>query len=288
MSTAYSGVVRAKHWYALAAEQTTSRHPLAAGVTVSLLQDSVESLAHAAAGAVKIDISAKAAFIDYWDKFPGPKKLPYRTEMSSLNNARVLYKHHGVLPAPAEAERLSVLAHRFLVETTQEFFGMDFDQMSEVDLVAIVDCRDSLRSAEVELKNEALDTALHRCRDALDALITELRRQLPWGRPQIFGPRVQIGRELFEWVKAELDEYSLAILLISVGIVPLEYQLASRWLPTPSANRANYWFNLPSPPSKINVAETIRAISRMAIRVQSAVDKLQPVRESLENPTAPT
>jgi hypothetical protein len=278
----YSGVIRAKHWYTLAIEQLASRHPLSAGVAVSLLQDSVESLAHAAAGEVKADIPARAAFVDYWDKFNGPMKLPYRTEMASLNNARVSYKHHGVLPAPAEAERFAVLAHRFLVETTQEFFAIDFDRTSETDLVANSECRDYLRSAEAKLEKEDLETALNRCRDAMDAVIADLKRQLPWGKPQIFGSRLILGQELFDWVKTELDEHSLAISLISVGILPLEYQLASRFLPTPSANRAKYYYNLPSPPTVTGVAETIRAIARMAIRVQSAIDTLQPVRQELE------
>ena len=283
MSVSYTGVVRAKHWYALAVEQLASRHPLAAGVAVSLLQDSVESLAHAAAGEVKADIPAKAGFVDYWDKFSGPKKLPYRTEMTSLNNARVSYKHHGVLPAAIEAERFATLAHRFLVETAQEFFGIDFDRTSEADLIANSQCRNFLRSAEAELANNSLEDALNRCRDAMDEVTSELTRRLPWGNPQIFGPRVEIGRELFDWVKKEFNEHALAISLISVGILPLEYQLASRLLPTPSANRARYYYNLPCPSSATSVAETIRAIARMAIRVQSAIDTLQPVRQELES-----
>jgi hypothetical protein len=276
-----SGVIRAKHWFFLASEQLSSRHPLAAGVAVSLLQDSVESLAHSAAGNVNASLPARASFVDYWDKLPGPKKLPYRTEMTALNNARVSYKHHGVLPATNEAERLAVLAHQFLVETTQLFFSVDFDRVTEVDLIANQKCRAFVVSAETELASGNINVALNRCLDAMDEVKNDLAERVPPVKRQPFPPRTILGDDSYKWLKTELDEYSLAISLISVGVLPYEYRLASMMLPTASFNRAKYWHQGPEP-SPSNVAETIRVITRIALRVQSAADNLDRISREIE------
>jgi hypothetical protein len=277
---AYSGVIRSKHWFSLATDQLASRHPFAAGVAVSLLQDSVESLAHAAAGQVNASLPAKGAFVDYWDKFPPSKTLPFRTEMTALNNARVQYKHHGGLPASDEAERYAVDAHRFLVETARLFFDIDFDRLSEADLIANEKCRDLVRSAETDLSKGDFHEALKRCRDAMDVVEADLAKRVPWGNRSAFAPRVESFEsvELYKWVAKELVEHSLAISLASVGVLPHEYRLATMLLPTPSFNRANYWFNHGShvpQPNVSNVSETIRIIIRIALRIQSVADNLK-------------
>lgn len=284
----HSGVIRAKHWFYLASEQLASRHPFAAGVAVSLLQDSVESLAHTAAAQVNASLPAKAAFVDYWDKFPGPKTLPFRTEMVALNAARVNYKHHGGLPANDEAERYAVDAHRFLVETSKLFFDIDFDRLSEADLIANEECRELVRAAEIDLAKGELVEALKRCRDAMDKVQSELAKRVPWGQRQAFNPRLSTseGVTLFNWVAKELNEQALAISLTSVGVLPREYKLASMMLPTPSYDRSNYTFlngTMPNPDPN-NVSETIRIIIRIALRVQSAGDSLQRIVQEFVKP----
>jgi hypothetical protein len=282
-----SGLIRAKHWFYLASEQLTSRHPFAAGVAVSLLQDSVESLAHSAAARVNVSLPAKAALADYWDKFPGPKKLPYRTEMMTLNAARVAYKHHGALPAAEEAERLSVDAHRFLVEVSKSFFDAEFDHVSEADLLTNEKCREFIRSAEDQLAKAELYEALKRCSDAMDEVQKELATRVPWSSRHSYPPRLESrdAAKLFEWVQQELNEQRFAISLTSIGVLPREYKLASMMLPQASFNRAKYTFvNIEANPS--NVSETIRIIIRIALRVQSAGDSLQRIGKEFVKPEA--
>jgi hypothetical protein len=112
------GVLRAKHWYSLALSQSSSRHPFAAGVVVAHLQDAVESLAYTVAAQLGANLRPNANFHDYWDEVAklGGKRLPYKSEMSELNHARVGFKHKGTLPAERDAERFVRAAHRGLSE----------------------------------------------------------------------------------------------------------------------------------------------------------------------------
>jgi hypothetical protein len=284
----HSGVIRAKHWFYLASEQLASRHPFAAGVAVSLLQDSVESLAHSAAGQIKATLPPKAAFADYWDKFPGPKTLPYRTEMMTLNVARVAYKHYGALPASEEADRMAVDAHRFLVETSKIFFDSDFDRTSEADLLANAKCREFIVSAEDHLAKAEPYEALKRCRDAMDELEKELATRVPWSSRHRASPLRLESRdaaEVFKWVQKELSEQAFAISLTSIGVLPQEFRLASMLLPTVSYSRTNYQFVNVNPNSS-SVSETIRIIIRIALRVQSAGDNLQRIVKEFTKPNA--
>jgi len=144
-----SRIMRTKFLYRAAVNELDSGHPFAAGMAISLLQDAVEAMAHDAAASVNAQLPARASFLDHWEavaKCPSGKQLPYKIEMRELNAARVAFKHQGVSPAVSEAEKQRLAAHRFLAETAQGFFGLDFDELSEADLIANVDIHSASRS----------------------------------------------------------------------------------------------------------------------------------------------
>ena len=173
-----SRIVRVKFLYRAAIDELSSGHPFAAGMAVSLLQDAVEAMAHEAAASVGAVTSAHTRFLEHWDAVAkaGDKTLPYRTEMGELNTARVGFKHQGVNPDIADAEKHAVAAHRFLVETAREFFGWsDFDSLSEADLISSAVVQASVKAAESALAAGDPTKALEICRDALDHAETSLK-----------------------------------------------------------------------------------------------------------------
>ena len=82
-------LIRSKYWFLLARNQLLEKHPFAAGVAISLLQDAAETMCHAVAIKIGAQTSPHMHFHQYWEKISAPIPLPLRTEMGDLNIARV-------------------------------------------------------------------------------------------------------------------------------------------------------------------------------------------------------
>lgn len=94
--------------------------------------------------------------------------------MQDLNHARVGFKHRGVIPAETEAERFLKLSHLFLTEATQTFFGLDFDAVSEAEMIASIALREAVQRAEATLHSGDLYESLTARRDAMTIVETML------------------------------------------------------------------------------------------------------------------
>lgn len=142
--------------------------PYSAGLAISLYQDAVESMAWSVAKAVDAKIPKKAAFEDYWQFVEAsPKKpenvtgLPLKAKMLDLNQARVAFKHYGMVPAHGEAERFSAYAAEFLEETASLFFHVSFRQISMADLVHCVSVRQAIKDAEKLLSENLIEESIN-------------------------------------------------------------------------------------------------------------------------------
>jgi len=74
-------------------------------------------------------------------------RLPYRQELRNLNQLRNLVQHHAVEPESATMDDWRVFSRRFLARVCQEYFGLDFDSLSSVDMVHHSVFRDMLRTS---------------------------------------------------------------------------------------------------------------------------------------------
>ncbi|MDQ7910798.1 hypothetical protein RB614_40535 [Phytohabitans sp. ZYX-F-186] len=112
-----------------------------------MLHDAVESLLVLAA-----DHYGKAApkFMDYWktlkDDVPGG--LTSMRGMDRLNRARNDLKHNGVAPSASTIELAVADTATFMVATTQAVFGVEYAEVSMVDVVGQSRVREALRDAE--------------------------------------------------------------------------------------------------------------------------------------------
>lgn len=277
--SAFDGALRAKHFYSLAVDNSASRHPLAAGVVVSHLQDAVEALAYTIAQHVSADIGGDPSFHKYWKAIGEPgKRLPYLGEMSELNHARVGFKHKGVPVSEQATEKYIRDAHRFLVEASEQFLGIDFDALSEADLIGDEEIRPLLTSATESLHRGEFDEVLKRCRDAVNLLDPQLLQLAP----RYHGtspPRVdeRTGR-LLEWADKRFASVERAVAMMTIGVQPTEYWLLSAMLPTKSIFGEKYEFLRSATAPPINAAtsaESLRIAIRLALLVEAGSDRLQ-------------
>lgn len=273
-------LIRSKYWFLLARNQLLERHPFSAGIVVSLLQDAAEIMCHAVAMKVGAQTKPHMSFPQYWEIVKNPASLPLRTEMGDLNTARVSYKHRGVLPDIAEAERFIMLTHQFLTETTRIFFdGVEFDLFSEADLIPNDKIRAFIKSAEQELNSGSLQLALERCFDAIEEINTILDNVVVVNDRRQFPPRPESreGAELLQWATRKMISHERALSLISIGVNPSEYWLVMTMLPQRNASGTKYFHVHPMTnpqPNRENVAEIIRIVIRTALKLHFASDSL--------------
>lgn len=143
------------------------------GVAVSLLHDAAEILARSAATEIGAGAKRDESFLNYWDstnqyaKSKGlPQQLKHKNAMDDLNEARRLFKHRGKTPDPIHMGGFLATTHSFLQDTTQDFFGIDFDSISSVTFVREIRVRGALEAAQAALATQDVQAALNHCADA--------------------------------------------------------------------------------------------------------------------------
>jgi hypothetical protein len=118
-------------------------------------------------------------FMKYWDILSpkvGSPGLTQRVAMRRLNQARVSFKHHGIMPSVIDFEGFRVTTTLFLEENTPAIFGRSFDSVSLVDVVACEPAREHLRAAEREVDENPNQAALS-CRKAFAEILREQRNR---------------------------------------------------------------------------------------------------------------
>jgi hypothetical protein len=88
-------------------------------------------------------------------------KLPYRQDLRNLNQLRNLVQHHAVEPSSATMDDWRVFTRRFLERTCQEYFGLEFDNLSPLEMIDDEVLKDLLRLSlsfigEGDFKNSLL------------------------------------------------------------------------------------------------------------------------------------
>jgi hypothetical protein len=74
-------------------------------------------------------------------------RLPYRQELRNLNQLRNLVQHHAVEPESATMDDWRVFSRRFLARVCREYFGLDFNSLSSVDMIHHNVFREMLRTS---------------------------------------------------------------------------------------------------------------------------------------------
>lgn len=102
--------------------------------------------------------------------------LPYRQEISTLNQYRNLVQHHGFEPESNSMDSWRVYTRDFLIQSCQNYFKRSFDDLSPVDLI-----EDWQLKALLRLSFSVLDEN----NMAKSAMLSKIAFE--WARKAIFG-----------------------------------------------------------------------------------------------------
>lgn len=281
-----SSIVRVKFLYRAALDQWESGHPYAAGMTISLLQDAVEAMAHDAAASVRANPRSGAGLFDYWEaisKVKNGKELPCKVEMGALNSARVGFKHHGTEHSPSEVEKHIAAAHRFLQQTAHDFFGLDFDGLSEADLINETGIRDALKAAEAALARDDVTTALERCRDALDVVEALQKETIPVAERNPMTPSIPREARAFadgilKWIARRFAALKVSVPMSVLGVNPAEVWFLYGTLSSKNHVGVYHW---PHTKSLVSTRTRDRAQTSIRIDINLAL-RLDRVRADLK------
>lgn len=106
-------------------------HPFDAD-SLLLFHDSVENFLHQAIGLLGVDLQKSSTFESYWKATLDQKNitLPGRGAMKRMNDARVGFKHHGLIPSSSTIEQVRADVKTFFTDAVPMVFNIDFAEIS--------------------------------------------------------------------------------------------------------------------------------------------------------------
>jgi len=135
------------------------------------------------------DIQKKdIGFMSYFDILPG---LTLKESMRTLNDKRVNLKHKGLLPAKSEIEKSRINVTDFFEQNTITQFGINFSEISLIDLVIYTEVRNYLKLAEECLMNNNTKDCLGNSAFAFNELLAQYEKSKTSeysNSPFYFGP----------------------------------------------------------------------------------------------------
>lgn len=111
-------------------------------------------------------------FMDYWELFPS---LTLKEPMRSLNKRRVSLKHHGQLPNEDGIEESRVFTREFFEQNTPKHFGIEFSEISLVDLLQFERTKGYLKKSEYFLNKEQFKESIEQSAFAFCELLEEYK-----------------------------------------------------------------------------------------------------------------
>lgn len=118
----------------------------------------------------------KGGFIEIWDAASGAavqkqrERLPLRSDMIAMNEARTGFKHHGNRVTVADGEKFRLSTERVLTFIATEYFATEFADLSLASYVQIQEERRLLESAIKKLHSGDKPGALGECSASLELM----------------------------------------------------------------------------------------------------------------------
>jgi hypothetical protein len=239
-----------KYLYSVGEEQARKSEPLC-WAAVLTFHDAVELFLQLVAEYVQLKERIKdIGFMEYWSLMdPCLKKLAkpeitQRIAMERLNKARVDFKHYGNPPSKtAITGDFEVNTKNFFEENTISIFGINFSDVSLLELVSCQDVKNDLRKAEELMNASKFGESLRNVAIAFVKLIDdyENRKRDKWGRsPFSFGENMtfmtsfhlKVGGDMGDFIdasKESIEALKEAVKIIGFGIDYKRYGMF-KWL----------------------------------------------------------
>ena len=138
-----------KYFYEFAREQSKLPHPQNF-ISVLMFHDSVELFLHLSAEFLGANIS-NDSFMGYFEPINrklGDNNITQKTAMKTLNKERVNLKHYNIYPNSENLERHRVNVRNFFEENCLLVFGIEFSEISLLDIVQDDEVKKLLKDAQ--------------------------------------------------------------------------------------------------------------------------------------------
>lgn len=153
-------IILSKYLYVRANECYMPSDDMTYGLTVSLLQDSAEMLIWHMAKFLNIQSKPKDGFVSLIENIDKNHcGVAFKQKIFELNQARVNFKHYGILPSKLDMPKFLESCEQFLVENSEKI-GTDFHKVSSADTVNHPEIRGLLRNSEKALQDAEIEGAL--------------------------------------------------------------------------------------------------------------------------------
>jgi len=116
--------------------------------------------------------SEKLSFIEYWDSLP---HLTLKESMRNLNSRRVNLKHKGLVPAKIEVEASRINTIDFFEQNTKNTFGIEFNEISLLNLIKFEKTKKLLILSEAELHKTNFKESIKNTTIAFEELLDEYK-----------------------------------------------------------------------------------------------------------------
>lgn len=269
-----------------------------AGIAISMFQDAVELLVWLCLKEKDISVKEKSLFTENLGKLEDANlKVPYKAKLLELNTSRVNFKHYGNIPALEEAAKKRVYVESFLRDAMMQWFEVDFDKISLVDLVQDETIREILRLAEKSIVDGQNDEALKYLAQAKSVLFGYMSKALPVFRGRLsnyddilqnafssqsvnpFSWSRRVGHP-FRDIEQYFDVLREVILINMFQIAIDDYQFLMQYLPQAYPSSSGDWkyFGRPFPgkTEKTEKTDMEKKCRRALMLIVDMVDKVTP------------
>jgi len=140
-----------KYYFEMGYEQSYQSPP-SCYVSILTFHDAVELFLILGAETLDATVNDRMFILDYWnviDQKMEDNKLSLKASFKKLNQARKSFKHYGITPSKEEIESFRTIIRNFFDENTPIIFGIEFDEISLIDLVQ----NDVVKEILVEVQN---------------------------------------------------------------------------------------------------------------------------------------
>lgn len=154
-----------KYLYREAESQSRKPQPFASSAILGF-HDSVELFLQLSSEYLNANKAGNSYvnFMEYWDiikkELPDDQVLSQKASMRRLNEVRVNLKHQGARPNETDVESLRSATTNFFEDNSEIVFGIEFDDVSLVELIEFKQGYEYLSQAEDLLRDEDLQQAL--------------------------------------------------------------------------------------------------------------------------------
>ena len=228
-----------KYLFSIGLYQSNQPEPLY-GISILSFHDSVElflqlSLERLDTSSNKTDIK----FMEYWSIIDAKLKntpLSQKESMKGLNKSRVDLKHYGIIPSKLNIESFRATTLAFFNENCPIIFGVNFDDISLIDIIKLERPKILLKQAKEDFEKELIDKSLENLALSFEYLILDYeeskkdelnRSPFFFGEPMANLKSFYLGgiinedrkiKEFVDKVSKSIEEIQKAIKILSFGI----------------------------------------------------------------------